>query len=81
MRTLLEAIGILILAVCLGGCMTIDPEAQRIVADRSVNFTAWGIYCVNQVCGIGYVQYQRNPIENLVPAHPIAPGGVIPLRP
>jgi hypothetical protein len=81
MRTLLEAIAIALLLSMTVGCMTIDPEAQRIVADRSVNFTAWGIYCVNQVCGIGYVQYQRNPIENLVPAHPIMPGGVIPLRP
>lgn len=67
MKLILRLAVILFLALFEAGCMTIDPEAQKAVAERSVNFTVWGIYCINQACGLGYLQYQRNPKENLEP--------------
>ena len=60
----------LALAWALAGCGALDPEALKALAERRVNFTTWGIYCINQACGIGFLQYQRNPIENLEPAKP-----------
>ena len=59
-----------LLLLALAGCGTLDPEAMKAVAERRVNFTVWGIYCINQACGVGYLQYQRNPNENLEPAKP-----------
>ena len=69
------AIAAALIAVFLSltGCAGIDPEAQREIAARSVNFTTWGFYCINQACGLGYLQYQRNPIQNLQPTEPIVP--------
>lgn len=69
MRLLIEGAALAFL-LSITGCSGIDPEAQRELAARRVNFTTWGIYCINQACGIGYLMYQRNPIENLQPANP-----------
>lgn len=59
------AIALLFFSAC-----NITPAAQRAIAERRVNLTAWGIYCVPEFCGVGYLQYQRNPLENLDPAKP-----------
>lgn len=64
-----------ILSILLAGC-AITPDAQRAVAERRVNLTAWGIYCLEMtVCGIGYLQYQRNPQkwDQLKPAEIVVP--------
>jgi hypothetical protein len=61
---------LLALLLSLNGCSTIDKEAQLAFAERSVTFVVWGIYCINQACGIGYISYQRNPVELLTPASP-----------
>jgi hypothetical protein len=61
---------IALLALSISGCSRLTPEAQKLIAERSVNLTVWGIYCVPEACGIGYIQYQRNPDENLQPAKP-----------
>lgn len=62
-----------LLAMLLLSSCTLTPAAQRAIAERRVNFTAWGVYCIEIVCGVGYLQYQRNPVENLEPAKPEVP--------
>lgn len=54
------------------GCSRLDAEAQREIAARRVNITTWGLYCVAQACGLGYLFYQRNPPDenDMTPAKP-----------
>jgi hypothetical protein len=66
-----SAAAIVALAVLLftSGC-SLDPATQLALAERRVYITVWGFYCVNQACGLGYLNYQRNPTEVQKPAPP-----------
>jgi len=58
------------------GCSRLTPEAQKLIAERRVNLTTWGFYCIPEACGLGYIQYQRNPDETLQPAKPPSSTGI-----
>jgi hypothetical protein len=66
-----SAAAIIALAVLLftSGC-SIDSATQLALAERRVYITVWGLYCVNQACGLGYLNYSRNPLETPKPAPP-----------
>jgi hypothetical protein len=69
-----SAAAIIALAVLLftSGC-SIDPATQLALAERRVNITVYGVYCVNQACGLGYLKYERNPPTPSVEFHFEAP--------
>ena len=63
-----------VVVLCLLSGCTLTPAAQKALAERRVNLTTWGVYCIEiTLCGVGYLQYQRNPVENLEPAKPEVP--------
>lgn len=69
--------GVIVALLALSlGCSRLTPEAQKLIAERRVNLTTWGFYCIPEACGIGYIQYQRNPDETLQPAKPPSSTGV-----
>jgi hypothetical protein len=69
-----SAAAIVALAVLLftSGC-SIDPATQLALAERRVKITVYGMYCVNQACGIGVLEYERNPPGPSVEFHFEAP--------